>query len=54
VQNRAILRNAARTSLALVSSEKHGAQHREKARKKHSLNYKFSCFLSAKLRAQNS
>jgi hypothetical protein len=39
-QNRAILRNGLPTSLPLVSSEKHTAQHPEKLRKKPSLNYK--------------
>ena len=39
-QNCAIPRNAVRTSLPLVSSEKHAAQHPEKLRKKPSLNYK--------------
>jgi hypothetical protein len=38
LQNRAILRNAVRTSLTLVTSEKHAAQHPEKLRKKPSLN----------------
>src|SRR5262249_61780318 len=40
LQNSAILRNAVRTSLPLVSSEKHAAQYPEKLRKKLSLNYK--------------
>jgi len=40
LQDPAILRNAARNSLALVSSEKHAAQNPEKQRKKPSLNYK--------------
>ena len=40
LQNRAILRNAVRTTLPLASSEKHAAQHPEKLRKKPSLNYK--------------
>jgi hypothetical protein len=39
LQNRAILRNAMRTSLPLVSSEKHAAQRSEQLRKKRSLNY---------------
>jgi hypothetical protein len=38
LQNRAILRNAARISFPLVSSEKHAAQRPEKLRKKLSLN----------------
>jgi len=39
LQNRAILRNGLPTSLPLVSSEKHAAQHPEKLRKNPSLNY---------------
>jgi len=48
LQNSAILRNAVRTSLPLVSSEKHAAQYPEKLRKKPSLNYK-SAALPAEL-----
>jgi hypothetical protein len=48
LQNRAILRNALRTSLPLVSSKKHAAQRPEKLRKKPSLNYK-SAALPAEL-----
>ena len=40
LQNPVILRNAARISLPLVSSEKHIAQHLEKLRKRSCLNYK--------------
>ena len=40
LHNRAILRNAVRTTLPLANSEKHAAQHPEKLRKKPSLNYK--------------
>jgi len=40
LQNPVILRNAARISLPLVSSEKHTAQHLEKLRKQSCLNYK--------------
>ena len=39
LHNRAILRNAVRTTLPLANSEKHAAQHPEKLRKKPSLNY---------------
>jgi hypothetical protein len=39
-QNCAIQRNAVRIALALLSSEKHAAQRREKLRKHRSLNYK--------------
>jgi hypothetical protein len=37
-KNRAILRNAVRINLALVSSKKHAAQHPEKLRKNSFLN----------------
>jgi hypothetical protein len=50
LQNCAILRNAARTSLPLVGSEKHAAQRREKLRKKSLLNYE-SPALTAELQA---
>jgi hypothetical protein len=40
LQNCASQRNVARISLALLSSEKHAAQRREKLRKHRSLNYK--------------
>jgi hypothetical protein len=40
LQNYAISRNAVRTSLPSVSSEKHAAQHLEKLRKRPVLNYK--------------
>jgi hypothetical protein len=40
LKNRAILRSAVQTSLPLISSEKHAAQHPEKLREKPSLNYK--------------
>jgi hypothetical protein len=40
LQKRATLRNAARISLPLVSSELHAAQHPDKLRKSLSLNYK--------------
>ena len=39
LQNPAILRNAARITLPLVSSEKHAVQHPEKLRKQPCLNY---------------
>jgi len=48
LQNRAIPRKAVRTSLPLVISEKHAAQHSEKLRKPFSLNYK-SAALPAEL-----
>jgi hypothetical protein len=38
LQNRAILRNAARTSLPLADYEKHAVQHPEKLRKNLTLN----------------
>jgi hypothetical protein len=38
VQNRAILRKAARISFALASSEKQAAQHLERLRKNSALN----------------
>ena len=53
LQNRAILRNGLPTSLPLVSSEKHAAQHPEKLRKNPSLNYE-SPALTAELQAHVS
>jgi hypothetical protein len=38
VQNGAVRRNAPKISLAIVTSEKHAAQHHEKLRKPFSLN----------------
>jgi hypothetical protein len=51
VQNYATLRNAAKTSLPLISSEKQAAQRPEKLREKFSLNYE-SPALTAELQAQ--
>ena len=53
LQNGAILRNAVRTSLPLVSPEKHAAQHPEKLRKKPSLNYETAA-LPAELRRREA
>jgi hypothetical protein len=49
LQNRAILRNAARISLPLISSEKYAAQHPERLRKKPLLNYNQLLYLAALL-----
>jgi hypothetical protein len=53
LQNRAILRNGLPTSLPLVSSEKHAAQHPEKLRKNPSLNYE-TVALPAELRRREA